>query len=212
MNINDNENAVEAITTHQEHNATSVPSTSGVKQNRKRVQDRRVDEAYEIMKQTVAKKANKNKNYIFGEYVATKLDAYSDRCRNVVQHLINNIIFDADMGKFDISSSLASSKTLHSQTPYMPNSYSQQACSTQSYQPFIPTSSSSVSKPLTGSSASFTATPLGSPTSDNVSYISSNHTSPVHYSDSCSQLSNVETEKEHNDERDIATFVLNFKP
>ncbi|CAH2011285.1 unnamed protein product [Acanthoscelides obtectus] len=55
VNINaDNENVEEAITTHQEPNATSMPSTSGVKQNRKRVKDRRIDEAYDIMKQTVS--------------------------------------------------------------------------------------------------------------------------------------------------------------
>ncbi|CAH1987628.1 unnamed protein product [Acanthoscelides obtectus] len=59
---------------NHEPNVTSTPSTREVKQNGKRVNDRRIDEAYEIMKQTVFKKANKNNNNIFGDYVPTKLN------------------------------------------------------------------------------------------------------------------------------------------
>lgn len=36
---------------------------------------------------------------IFGEYVATELRKYNERTRSIVQHLIHNILFDADMGK-----------------------------------------------------------------------------------------------------------------
>lgn len=35
----------------QEYNVIATTSTSGVKQKRKRVQDRRIDKAYEIMKE-----------------------------------------------------------------------------------------------------------------------------------------------------------------
>uniref|UniRef100_A0A1B6MSW9 MADF domain-containing protein n=1 Tax=Graphocephala atropunctata TaxID=36148 RepID=A0A1B6MSW9_9HEMI len=38
---------------------------------------------------------------IFAEYVAAKLRGYPEYTRNVVQHKINNILFDADIGKYD---------------------------------------------------------------------------------------------------------------
>lgn len=53
------------------------------------------------------------------------------------------------------------------------------------------------------------STPLISPA---VSYMSSNHTSPVHYSESCSQPSVLDTDEELNSDSDIATFVLNLQP
>lgn len=37
---------------------------------------------------------------IFGELVARKLRKYNTRTRNVAEHMISNILFDADMGKY----------------------------------------------------------------------------------------------------------------
>ncbi|KAG8272283.1 hypothetical protein J6590_044942 [Homalodisca vitripennis] len=37
---------------------------------------------------------------IFAEYVAAKLRGYPEYTRNVVQHKINNILFEADMGTY----------------------------------------------------------------------------------------------------------------
>lgn len=38
---------------------------------------------------------------IFGAHVAFKLQSYNPYVRNMAQHLINNVLFDEDMGKFD---------------------------------------------------------------------------------------------------------------
>jgi hypothetical protein len=43
---------------------------------------------------------------IFGEYVATELRKYNERTRSIVQHLIHNILFDADMKKLNDVSAL----------------------------------------------------------------------------------------------------------
>lgn len=38
---------------------------------------------------------------IFGQHVANKLDTYTPKTRAFVEHSINNIIFDADLGRFE---------------------------------------------------------------------------------------------------------------
>lgn len=43
---------------------------------------------------------------IYGQYVANKLMNYSDRTRAIVEHKINNILFEADMGNFDQNSNV----------------------------------------------------------------------------------------------------------
>jgi len=38
---------------------------------------------------------------IFGQHVATKLDTYTPKTRAYVEHSINSIIFEADIGRFE---------------------------------------------------------------------------------------------------------------
>ena len=45
--------------------------------------------------------APKDECSTFGQHVATKLKKFDDRVRSVVMHLMNNIIFDAEMGKYN---------------------------------------------------------------------------------------------------------------
>lgn len=130
--------------------------------------DRRLDEALNIMKATAAKKANKSTDAIYGQYVTSKLETYSPRCKSIVQHLINNILFDADMGKYEEPPSLQS---LHNQTVLgnVPALYP----STHALQPFNSLPSTSRQFPnyptnhtATVSSDTFSSTspPLHSPT------------------------------------------------
>lgn len=37
----------------------------------------------------------------FGQYVACKLRRFDHRTRSFVEHAINNVLFEADMGKYD---------------------------------------------------------------------------------------------------------------
>lgn len=99
---------------HHSPSQSSVPSPSGssaagpsskvfksplkVKSKRK-VEDQRADEAYAILKNAINNK--KDVSTVFGEYVSTKHRKYSCYTKNVVEHLINTILYDADMGKYD---------------------------------------------------------------------------------------------------------------
>lgn len=88
--------------------STPVPSTSSIPVATKvstrkivREEDQRVDEAYNILKSTVAKREVRDASSVFGEYVAGKHHSYSDKTKCVVEHMINNILFDADMGNLE---------------------------------------------------------------------------------------------------------------
>lgn len=70
------------------------------------VEDSRIEHAYSILKDSLAKKAARDKNNVFAEYVALKLKGYSNQTRNIVEHQISNILFEADMGNFDRESDL----------------------------------------------------------------------------------------------------------
>lgn len=63
-------------------------------------EDTRISEAYNILKTTVANKINKDNSDIFGDYVANKHRKYDETTQNIVEHYINNILFEADIGKF----------------------------------------------------------------------------------------------------------------
>lgn len=65
------------------------------------MEDDRADEAYAILKESVNKP--RDASTVFGEYVATKHRQYSAYTKNLVEHAINNILFEADMGKYDPS-------------------------------------------------------------------------------------------------------------
>ncbi|KAK7578149.1 hypothetical protein V9T40_010354 [Parthenolecanium corni] len=53
---------------------------------------------------------------VYGEHVAMKLRNYSERTRSIVQHLVNNILFEADMGKFNDVSTLNHYTSVRSST------------------------------------------------------------------------------------------------
>ncbi|XP_046141329.1 uncharacterized protein LOC114881507 [Osmia bicornis bicornis] len=81
--------------------ATPVPVPP---KRRKRGHDRRdeerLEEAYQIMKQSTAKE-QPNECDIYSKHIANKLRKYTHRTRAQVEWAINNILFEADMGMFD---------------------------------------------------------------------------------------------------------------
>lgn len=40
---------------------------------------------------------------LFADYVVSKMKGYNHHTQNIVQHKINNILFEADMGHYDKS-------------------------------------------------------------------------------------------------------------
>lgn len=61
--------------------------------------DQRLDEAFEILKNPYPITSAPDEWSAFGQYVSSKLRGYSKQTSSIVQHLINNTLFEADMGK-----------------------------------------------------------------------------------------------------------------
>lgn len=61
----------------------------------------RSDEAYSILKQTVENRNHRDESAIFGEHVANKHRKYNQHTRSIVEHLIADIFFKADMGDYE---------------------------------------------------------------------------------------------------------------
>lgn len=78
---------------------------------RKSMLDSKADEAYKILKETMANRTIRDESTIFGEHVANKHRKYNENTKHIVEHLISNVLFDADMGKYNEPFS-------HSQRPY----------------------------------------------------------------------------------------------
>jgi len=89
----------------QETSTTNVPKPS-VKRPRKKYNtsdDSRLEEAFNILKQSASSQQQQplSGSAIFGQHVASKLDTYTPKTRAFVEHSINNILFEADIGRFE---------------------------------------------------------------------------------------------------------------
>ncbi|XP_023310965.1 uncharacterized protein LOC111691820 [Anoplophora glabripennis] len=62
-------------------------------------EDPRVAAAYDILKNV--SNTPKDECFTFGQHIATKLQKFDNRVRSIAMHLMNNIIFDAEMGKYN---------------------------------------------------------------------------------------------------------------
>jgi len=64
--------------------------------------DPRIEEAFSILKKSAS---NMNSQHdectTYGLYVGNKIRNYTPKTRALIQHYINNLLFDADMGKYD---------------------------------------------------------------------------------------------------------------
>lgn len=60
------------------------------------------NEAYEVMKTLVGKKVERDEYQIYGEHVACKIRKLTtDYAKSTVQHIINNILYEAELGKYN---------------------------------------------------------------------------------------------------------------
>lgn len=80
--------------------------------------DQRQEEAYNLLKELQAKKS-RNQFTIFGEHVATKIEALkTSYAQNVVEHLISNILFEASIGKYDYPAECMTPLSTHSHSSH----------------------------------------------------------------------------------------------
>jgi len=65
--------------------------------------DSRLEEAFTILKQSASSHQQQplSGSGIFGQHVASKLDTYTPKTRAFVEHSINNILFEADIDRFE---------------------------------------------------------------------------------------------------------------
>jgi len=66
--------------------------------------DKRFEEAFDILKRPYPMSTALDDWSTYGEHVGNKLRGYSKQTSSIVQHFINNLLFEADMGKYDANS------------------------------------------------------------------------------------------------------------
>ncbi|XP_060865751.1 uncharacterized protein LOC132941624 [Metopolophium dirhodum] len=73
------------------------------KKNTTNTIDHKIDEAFNILKRSASsfKSNSSDECTTYGAHVANKIRSYPPQTRAIVQHYINNILFDADMGRYD---------------------------------------------------------------------------------------------------------------
>lgn len=68
----------------------------------KRKKNQMAEEAYEVMKSMVKSQENRDEYNVFGEIVACKIRKLpTDYSKSTVQHLINSILYDAELGRYN---------------------------------------------------------------------------------------------------------------
>lgn len=65
-------------------------------------EDPRIQEAFDFIKAPIQ---NPSPSLVYAQYIANKLDTYQGKTRALVEHVIHNVFFEADMGKFNHYSS-----------------------------------------------------------------------------------------------------------
>ncbi|XP_060845202.1 uncharacterized protein LOC132924773 [Rhopalosiphum padi] len=69
---------------------------------KKRVSDKCIEEAIEILKRPYPTLTTPDEWSVYGQHLANKLRKYTPHTSSIVQHYFNNILFEADMGKYDV--------------------------------------------------------------------------------------------------------------
>lgn len=95
------------LTTQSQPSSSLVSGRTTIPPKKAKTEDPRAAEAYRILKETYETKI-RDKSQAFGNHVASKHRDYSKRTKAFVEHYINNILFDADLGKFDCEPSSGS--------------------------------------------------------------------------------------------------------
>ncbi|KAJ8926504.1 hypothetical protein NQ314_021106 [Rhamnusium bicolor] len=98
------------IATHPQTSQISAASTSSTPQNRnkrrkpsEKAENSKVEESLGILKTIVENNALKTDECsVYGQHVANKLRNHAKKTRDIVQHDFNFILFNADMGQYNI--------------------------------------------------------------------------------------------------------------
>ncbi|CAI6376200.1 unnamed protein product [Macrosiphum euphorbiae] len=148
--VHDSDDLPECELTQQEQEINpesfSIPEQPTRKKKKTQVSDKCIEDAIEILKRPYPTLSTPDDWSVYGQHLANKLRKYTPHASSIVQHYFNNILFEADMGKFD----LPNSHVL--QQPQYPNfnSYS------------TPSATFSQSSPLSSTTSPYHYTPVTS--------------------------------------------------
>ncbi|XP_068220120.1 uncharacterized protein [Palaemon carinicauda] len=90
-----------------ENTTTNIPISSQRVSRKQRIQEQRLDTAFEILKSSVS---SNDEAQDFGNLIAKKLRTYDACTRSAVQHAIMGIFLKVDMGNFEQQPALARSR------------------------------------------------------------------------------------------------------
>ncbi|CAL7952018.1 unnamed protein product [Xylocopa violacea] len=60
-----------------------------------------IEQMYSVLKDTIFNRVSEDECAIFAEHITMKLRTYSSLTKNAVEHQIHNILYKADIGKFE---------------------------------------------------------------------------------------------------------------
>lgn len=109
-------------------NLSDVSTPNASKRRKTEKTDPRVQAAFEVMS-SLAKRNVRDASDVFGEHVAAKHRKYDDHVKSIVEHEISKILFEADMGKYDLN--------IQRSTVYQPSTCSPITVFQQQEQPVI---------------------------------------------------------------------------
>lgn len=67
--------------------------------------DAQIDETFDNSKRHYSQLSNSTDDWsVYGQHVGNKLRSYQPKTAVIVQHMINSLLFSADMGTYDIPS------------------------------------------------------------------------------------------------------------
>lgn len=113
-----------------------TPKLPVQKNNQKRKKNPMAEEAYEVMKSLVCKQGQRDEYHVFGEHVGYKIRKLpTDYAKSTVEYLINNILYEAETGKYDFPP--------QQQYQYVQQPYNQSQSVSAPYQSNIPSSPTS---------------------------------------------------------------------
>lgn len=80
-----------------------ISSQHPKKKKKTNLVDQRLEEAFEILKRPYPTTTSPDDWSVYGQHVANKLRRYPKQTSSIVQHFINNLLFEADMMKILIN-------------------------------------------------------------------------------------------------------------
>lgn len=166
---NTQESTTSEIATGSQRSSPDLQTPLRQRRKKQKKEDPRIEEAFTLLKnRSVSRTYEENRNpySAYGQHVAQKLMNYSKKTQLSVEHAINNILFKADMGHYELPHATISCSSQSEFNPTVLNPNIQRTMSSSSLSYDIRSTMSSIPTiptPMPSPSFSDTSTPTPSP-------------------------------------------------